>query len=340
MPHDFDPDGPAADGLFGLPHTPQEAQVHVLQIPFDATTSYRKGAGLAPAAVLAASAQVDLYDVATGRPYEAGICLLPADPAVLELGAEATELVDALRSGGAPSAGERVDAIGDELNARTHARAAASLDEGKLVALLGGDHSVPFGAIEACAERHPGMGILHVDAHADLRRAYEGFRWSHASILYNVTERIGGVARLLQVGLRDLCEEETRRIQASEGRIQVVYDHDWARARLEGRSLPELVREAIACLPEAVYVTFDVDGLDPSLCPSTGTPVPGGLRWDEAMLWLEELSRSGRRVVGLDLCEVSPGPEGDPEGLGWDAAVGARLLYRLIGYALRSAESL
>ena len=95
-----------------------------------------------------------------------------------------------------------------------------------------------------------------------------------------------------------------------------------------------LARETIALLPDAVYVTFDVDGLDPTLCPGTGTPVPGGLLWDEAMVWLEELAKSRKRIVGLDLNEVSAGPDGDPDGTSWDAIVGARLLYRLIGAAL------
>ena len=146
------------------------------------------------------------------------------------------------------------------------------------------------------------------------------------------------VKTIVQVGIRDLSQEEHALMQDSKGRLRACFDHEWADAKHSGHHLKSVVRRALAPLPEKVYVTFDVDGLDPSLCPSTGTPVPGGLRWDEAMLWLEELARSGRRIVGLDLCEVSPGPEGDPEGRGWDAAVGARLLYRLIGYALLSGE--
>jgi len=212
------------------------------------------------------------------------------------------------------------------------ARTEEALDAGALPVALGGDHSVPFGAIAACAARHPGIGVLHLDAHADLRVAYEGFRWSHASILHNVLEGTD-VARVVSIGLRDLGETERTRL-SDDARLRALFDPDWARAKLAGDDLRLLIREHLELLPAEVYLTFDMDGLDPSLCPNTGTPVPGGFDWHEIMLWLEELVRSGRRVVGCDLCEVSPGADGDPDGEGWDAIVGSRLLYRMIGASL------
>lgn len=344
MTPEFDPNAAALEGagIFGLPHSAAEAAVHVLPVPFDATTSYRKGAALAPEAVLAASRQVELFDIMTGRPYEAGIHLLASDPRLAALQVEAAELAAPILARGGELGGDaqltadrrRVDAIGAELNAIVGERTAASMAEGKLVAVLGGDHSTPFGAIEACAVRHPGLGLLHVDAHADLRSAYEGFTWSHASILHNVLERLPGVARVVQFGIRDLCEEELGAIESSGDRIRTVFDTDWMRVRHAGEDLRPLVRDALDALPDEVWVSFDVDGLEHALCPNTGTPVPGGLTWHDAMLVLSELMASGRRVVGLDLSEVSPGPAGDPGGTGWDAIVGARLLYRLIGVAL------
>lgn len=341
MPAPFDPDGPArGSGLFGLPSAPEEAAVHVLPVPFDATTSYRRGTAGGPAAVLAASRQVDLEDLWTGRPYEAGIALLEGAPRIGELQRAASDAAERARAlpEGSPERAEAtraVDACGAELNALVRGAVERALAHAKLPCVLGGDHSAPFGALEACSAAHAGLGVLHFDAHADLRRAYEGFEWSHASILYNVVERLD-VARVLQVGVRDLCGEELERIERSDGRIRSVFDREWASARFAGADLRALVRGKLDLLPESVYVSFDVDGLDPTLCPSTGTPVPGGLDWHEAMLWLEELAASGRRVVGLDLCEVCPGPGGDPRGEGWDAIVGARLLYRLIGFALRT----
>jgi agmatinase len=209
------------------------------------------------------------------------------------------------------------------------------MDAGKLVAVLGGDHSVPYGAIQAAAERHPGLGVLHVDAHADLRAAYEGFTWSHASILYNVVTRLEAVERVVQVGIRDLSEAEHALIAGSRGRVSALFDAEWAAARAAQQNLVALVRRTLAPLPERVWISFDVDGLDPALCPNTGTPVPGGFSFGEAMLWLGELARSGRRIVGFDLNEVAPGRE-RPAGEGWDEIVGARLLYRLIGFALQS----
>ena len=344
MPERFDPGGAAhpESGLFGLDSGPEEARVHVLGVPFDATTSYRRGAARAPEAIRCASRQVDLFDLRTGRPYEAGIWMAPPCEEIAAWNEEATALAAPLIEGGgldhAPAladSAKRVDAIQERVNDWVHAHTRAALEAGKLAAVVGGDHSVPFGAIRAHAERYPGLGILHVDAHADLREAYEGFRWSHASIFHNVLRELDDVARLLQVGVRDVSEDELRAIEGAEGRVHAVFDHDWADVRLRGGDLRAIVEREVQRLPDEVYVSFDIDGLDPALAPHTGTPVPGGLAWDEAMLWLEVLARSGRRIVGFDLTEVAPAPSGVP-GEGWDEIVGARLLYRLIGFALES----
>lgn len=331
----FDPDAPAApgSGLFGLDTPRDEAAVWVQPVPFDATTSFRRGAAQGPAAVVAASHQVDLFDLRYGRPWRAGIHTMPMPEEVLIWNAAASAAAEpVIRAGGAPPGDPslaEVDAAGARVNELVRARTEEALDAGALPIVLGGDHSVPLGAIAACSVRHPGMGVLHLDAHADLRVAYEGFRWSHASILHNVLEETD-VARVVSVGLRDLGEAERARL-SDDARLRALFDPDWARAKLAGDDLRLLIREHLELLPAEVYLTFDVDGLDPSLCPNTGTPVPGGFDWHEVMLWLEELVRSGRRVVGCDLCEVSPGPEG---GAGWDAIVGSRLLYRMIGAAL------
>ena len=314
MSEPIDPNGPAeGDGLFGLDVAPESAAAVVVPVPFDATSSYRQGAALGPAAILAASHQVELVDVEFGAPYERGIALLETDPRIAAWNEEAR---------GATV--ERVNAIGERVNELVHAAVDPVLERGALPVVLGGDHSVPFGAWLAASARHGRLGLLHFDAHADLRKAYEGYAWSHASILFNGMTRLG-LRDVVQVGVRDLCPEERARIE--ELGVYTVFDYEWAR---EGGA--ELVRDALARLPDEVWVTFDVDGLDPTLCPSTGTPVPGGLSWHDAALWLRELARSGRRVVGVDLVEVAPG---DPArlGEGYDENVGARLLYRLIATA-------
>ena len=344
MPQVFDPSAASRpdSGIFGLESIPEHALVHVLGVPFDATTSYRPGTAAGPAAILAASRQVDLFDAQLGRVYEAGITMEPLDAQVVSWNQEARVAAQPIIAAGGveqdpglAKSAKKVDAVQELLNDWVEARARAALDAGKLFCVVGGDHSVPFGSIRAHAQRYPGMGILHFDAHADLREAYEGFTWSHASILFNVMTRVDEVESLVQVGVRDLSELEHATIEGSHGRIGTVFGHEWAAARLSGEDLRRVVRRALEPLPREVYVTFDVDGLEPSLCPNTGTPVPGGLSWDEAMLWLDELVLSGRRILGCDLTEVAPAsPKTAGEGL--DEIVGARLLYKLIGFALRS----
>jgi agmatinase len=229
------------------------------------------------------------------------------------------------------SALAQVNAISARINDVVYLDTKRLLSQGKIVGLIGGDHATPFGAIRAYAETFPGLGILHVDAHADLRHAYEGFEHSHASIMENVTRLIPGVSKLLQVGIRDFCEEEITRIAESQGRITTLFDVQLARGRMQGRLL-DVFAQAVGKLPRDVYVSFDIDGLDPALCPNTGTPVPGGLSLLEASALVGMIAQSGRRIVGFDLNEVAPGEEGDE----WDGNVGARLLYKLIGWTLIS----
>lgn len=337
-----DVEGAGGEGLFGLGTPLAEAGVVIVPVPFEATTSYGRGTARGPAAILEASDQIDLFDLETGRPYEAGIALLPIDPQVEawneEASAEALRVIAAahgegdLDEAGRAAALARVAEIQVELNAWLKAQVSEWLDRGRLVGVLGGDHSVPFAAIEVLAERHPGLGILHVDAHADLRLAYEGFTWSHASILRNVADRIPGVATVVGVGYRDLCESE-QDILTGDERFSAFPDPLLRRELQRGCPWNDLLREIVEGLPSKVYVSFDVDGLDPSLCPHTGTPVPSGLSWSEATSLLRAVAESGREIVGFDLCEVAPDPQSE-----WDQNVGARLLYKLIGYALCSRE--
>jgi agmatinase len=357
----FDPNAAAApdSGLFGLNDTPEQAEVVVLPVPFEVTTSYGGGTARGPAAVLHASHQVDLFDVETGRPYQAGIALLDEPREVREWNRwgrqMACPVIDAGGAGDDPELLRKVGQVNDLctlLNAHVYATARHWLLQGKLVGVLGGDHGVPFGAIRAAAEHHEtegGIGVLHIDAHADLRRAYEGFTWSHASIMDNVVARVPQVTRLVQVAIRDLCEEEFLRIHDSGGRIVTFFDADLARRQAEGERFAEICQEIVGHLPQRVYVSFDIDGLDPALCPHTGTPVPGGLSFAQASLLLRTLAQSGRRIVAFDLNEVAPssrwqepapGEEGESQERSaadeWDANVGARILYKMIGWALKS----
>jgi agmatinase len=337
----FDPNAPAmpGSGIFGLDVTPAEALVHLIPVPFEATTSYGGGTSLGPAAILRASRQVDLFDLDCGPAYEAGIVLLPESARIQELNRRAKLDARAVIRKGGDVRGDpalrsrlaKVNRASEEVNEIVARATAAALDDGRLVGIVGGDHAAPFGAIQVIAERTPGLGILHVDAHCDLRPAYEGFTWSHASIMRNVHDRVPEVARIVQVGIRDASTEEMDLVSRSS-RLKMHRDGDLARGELRGRSFAEAVGRIVRDLPDDVYVSFDIDGLDPALCPHTGTPVPGGLSFRQAVFLLDEVVRAGRRIVGFDLCEVAPGPEGDE----WDANVGARVLYKLIGFAVRS----
>jgi len=336
----FDPDAPAApgSGIFGLPFTEAESRVVLIPVPWDATTSYRRGTIDGPAAILAASQQVDLLDRRFGRIYERGIHMLDESERIRALSEEVGELTRRFIDAGATAGSDsetstllgRVDAASEEVNEHVYARARSVLAAGKVPGVVGGEHSVPFAAIRACAEHHGSIGLLHIDAHMDLRMAFEGFAWSHASIMFNVLSRVPGVVKLVQVGIRDMGERERDFAAAQGGRVEVHYDDLWAEELANGVPFATLARRAIEALPELVYVSFDIDGLDPSNCPHTGTPVPGGLSFNHAALLLAALRESGKRVVGFDLVEVAPGAADAPE---WDANVGARLLYKLCGLA-------
>jgi agmatinase len=341
----FDADAPAADnsGPYGLPHTVAQSAVVIVPVPFEATVSYRAGTALGPVAVLAASRQVDLLDGDFGAVYPPGIAALSAPAWMKDVNdaarVAAIRVIDAQTAGEPPNADDihAVDEAGRRVNQWVHDTTAALLQQGKLPVIVGGDHSVPEGAIGACVASLAGrpLGILHLDAHCDLRVAYEGFQHSHASIMHNVMASHSSIT-LVQVGIRDFGMGELDAVKASGGRIRSYFDAQLRRARWSG-GFASLCQAIVGQLPNDIYLSFDIDGLDPALCPSTGTPVPGGLSFDEITMLLVEVAAKGKRVVGLDLVEVAPAPGIDPElGDGWDGNVAARLLYKMIGCALRS----
>lgn len=328
---------PAADaGFLGSRLDPAQAALLLLPVPWEATVSYGRGTARGPEAIRLASHQLDLEDPAFGQPYHAGIVDLPPIDGIEALNRQAIplvqEVVAALETGKPPPAAlDRVNAIGAEVNQRVRSAAEALLEQNRLIGLVGGDHSCPFGLIQALAQRHPdGFGVLHIDAHHDLRHAFEGFTWSHASIFRNVMARIPQVSRLTQVAIRDYSREEAEYARALDERNRTFYAADLFRRKAVGETFHAIAQDIIQSLPEKVYISFDIDGLDPPYCPHTGTPVPGGLSFDEAGYLLEQLAASGRRIIGFDLCEVAPADNDE-----WDANVGARILYKLCGATLR-----
>ena len=340
----FDVDGAGdSERGFGLPYAAQECSVVMVPVPWEATVSYGRGTAKGPAAIRTASAQLDLYDpelaaYGLARPWVYGVHLLDEDPTVQGWNETACRLAAPVIAGGGAPAGSaevrRVDELGATLDAWVHDTTTHWRRRGHIVGMVGGDHSSSLGAIQAAAEAHEGLGILHVDAHADLRDAYEGFARSHASVMHNVLEQVPGVARIVQVAIRDLSAAEAERIDR-DARLHPFFDHVLRRA--SGQAWEAQCASIVAALPQSVYVSFDIDGLDPALCPHTGTPVPGGLSFGQAMTLLRVLATSGRRIVGFDLVEVAPPAAGfgQPHQQ-WDGNVAARLVYRLCGAALLS----
>ena len=330
----FDPNGVGIKGtLFGLPYDTDEAAVVVIPVPWDVTVSYGGGTAEAPAAVVEASSQIDY-----ARPDMTDAWKLPIAmseiPKVWHARGKALrkrvrQYINWLEKGSPKVEALGMHSILHEVNEQCallmqyieqetrywHSR-------GKKTLLLGGDHSTPLGHIRAYAKAHESFGILQIDAHADLRMAYEGFTHSHASIMRNVLD-IEAVEQLVQVGVRDFCEEELSLIQSHKTRIQTFFDQDLKEAAYRGVTWAAQCDKIMDSLPEKVYVSFDIDGLDPKLCPHTGTPVPGGFELEQVMYLIKKMVDSGRTLIGADLCEVVPGENE------WDANVGARVLYQL-----------
>lgn len=330
---DFDPNGVGLkNGNFiGLPFSEQTANVVLIPVPWDVTVSYREGTALAPRAILDASVQLDLFDSDVNEAWKLGLFMFPPDKGILsnrnELRPKATEYIDFLENGGDisrnPEMTTALDAINngcEKLNDWVYQQSQKLLKDEKLVGIVGGDHSTPFGFLNALSEKHSEFGILQIDAHHDLRNSYEGFTHSHASIFYNALE-IKEISKLVQVGVRDYCLEEVEKVALENERITVFYDHQLKENNYQGWNWNRQCEKIIEELPEQVYISFDIDGLDPKLCPNTGTPVPGGLGFSEVLFLIKELVNSGRKIIGFDMCEV-----GNNE---WDASVGARILYKL-----------
>jgi len=341
----FDPNAAAAkeSGIFGLPFSIAEAKLILLPVSWEATTSYGGGTANGPQAIFHASKQVDLFDAELGNFYKAGIAMLEPAQEVWQWNAMAKKAATIVIEGTPTSNDDlnmslnEVNKLSQLLNHYVYSEVKHLLAQDKLVGIVGGDHSVPFGAIQAMLEKYPQMGILHFDAHADLRCAFEGFDYSHASIMYNVMTKTA-LSKLVQVGIRDFCEEEFNFIQRNNDKIITFFDAHLHEQKMNGKYWSQICDDIIQHLPQHVYVSFDIDGLDPRFCPHTGTPVPGGLDFGEALYLLKKVVKSGRKIIGFDLNEVSLGTNSlsgsNNPAEEWDANVGARLLYKLCGWTL------
>lgn len=341
--HLFDPDGVGVDTgtYFGLPFAPEEAALVLVSAPWDVTVSYGAGTAYGPDAVIEASTQLDFYDPLSPDAWRQGIATADVDYSLQEesqrLRGDAEKVIRHLETGGSTdddSVARKIRRINEgcaAMNANIEAQARHWLAQGKIVGLVGGDHSTPYGLIRALGEQYERFGILHIDAHCDLREAYEGFEFSHASIMFNVLRDVPQVCKIAQVAVRDFSRRERETALASE-RVELFDDLSLAAAEFRGETWDAQCRRIVASLPREVYVSFDIDGLSVEHCPHTGTPVPGGLSFNRAMWLVDAVARSGRRIIGFDVVETVPSPE---ERI--DAITGARVLWKLCGMAIKSA---
>lgn len=324
--------------FLGLPYTLETTKIVFFPVPWDVTTSYQPGSSQGPSSILQASLQLECYDFHVKKAWEIGHFFLPINSKILERNNHyrkiAEEVIDYQTQGGSAQDPQikaqlnQVNQASEELNQWVYSQTQQLLQQNKLIGLVGGDHSVSLGLMQALSEKYSSYGILHIDAHGDLRNAYEGFTYSHASIMYNA-QKINKISHFIQVGIRDICEEELKLIQTDK-RFVLFDDWQLKNNQYQGITWAKQCEEIIQHLPNKVYISFDIDGLSPEFCPHTGTPVPGGLSFNQSIYLIEKLVQSGRQIIGFDLCEVAPGHNE------WDGNVAARLLYKLANFMFAS----
>lgn len=335
--NNFDPNsvGDVNAGMFGLPFSLSESETVLIPVPWEVTVSYGGGTADGPEQIFDASFQVDLYDPIVKDAWKLGIAMDDINENIREKSLTyrpVAEIIIDRQSNGEPVA--EIDEIKDvnkvcmEMNDWVKKRALHFLKQNKTVGLIGGDHSTPLGMMQALSEHVGEFAILQIDAHADLRVAYEGFEFSHASIMYNAL-KINNVKKLVQVGIRDYCQAEVDIITNSKGRVKTFFDRDIKQQAYQGKTWDTICKEIVAELPQNIYLSFDIDGLDPKLCPGTGTPVAGGFETDQVLYLLEQVVAAGKIVVAFDINEVG----GEDE---WNANVASRLLYRIANLAAYS----
>ncbi len=267
----------------------ENSRVAVLPIPYDATVSYGTGARNGPRAIIAASSQVETYDIdLDGDPCEIGIATLEA---IRPESSGPEAMMEAIE--------ETVSRI---------------IGDGKFALSLGGEHSISSALVKAHSQKYSGLTVLQIDAHSDLRESYQGSRYSHACVMSRISE----ICDFAAVGIRSFCNSENEKAALRKGRII-----DSARFKNNPESIPII----LSMLSSDVYITFDLDGLDPSAMPAVGTPEPGGLCWEEAVRLLTAVGRE-KRIVGADVVELAPIP-----GLIYPDFTAARLAYKIISIA-------
>ncbi len=329
--------------IFGLPFSEEDAQVVLLPIPWEVTVSCGAGTARSAEHICKASLQVDVFDADVPNGWRKGFYMRPPEMKILMksdyLRKEAELFMNYI------SKGEDVDKnkfmcksrreINEGcimLNNWVYEQTSDLLKAGKLVGLIGGEHGVSLGFYKALAEKHSNYGILQIDAHCDLRKSFNNFVNSHASVMYNALTNLPQIEKLVQLGIRDYCEEEWNYVCNSNYRVISYFDQQIKQRQYEGETWKQITDEIVSQLPHNVFISFDIDGLDPKLCPHTGTPVPGGFELEQVIYVCKKIVESGRKLIGFDLVEVGVGDSNI------DSNVAARILWKLCNYLVKSNE--
>ncbi len=338
----YDPNavGIKDNNIFGLPFSCRDARLVFIPVPWDVTTSNVAGTSVGPGNILQHSYQIDLFSPSVGEAWKQGMAMEEVDAGIINknkmMRQRAVELINFLEDGGNIEEQanmqhhlESVNKACGEVMTDVEAKSLKYIKNKQLPFLVGGDHSISTGLIRALSGTEE-FGILQIDAHADLRKDYQGFIHSHASVMRNALQT-KGVQKIVQVGIRELCPEELDVITGNPNQIKTFFDHDMHQRLFNGEQWDAICKEIIEQLPAKVYLSFDVDGLEPALCPGTGTPVPGGLSYNQALYLLESLLKSGKRIIGADLVETGQTTT--------DGIVSCRLLFHMASIIIKSNET-
>ena len=310
----------------------KKAKLVLLAAPFEATVSYGEGAAEGPLWIQKASSQLDFFDPDLKKDYsQEGIHFHYLSP--LKKKSDSLRLlVKKHLKKKSPALLKKINQGCGEMVQEIQKQTKKILDENKLFGLIGGDHSVSEGALFEISRRcKTHFGLLHFDAHADMRLSYQGFKHSHASVMHNVLSQKMRPQITVQWGVRDFCREEYQFISRRPD-IKCFFDFEIKKKLLEGFSFSELIRPAIQALPQNIYISFDVDALDGPYAPNTGCPVPGGLSFDQALYFFRALREAKKKIIGFDVVETAS-PK-SPKAVPWDGNVSARLIYNLCGLML------
>lgn len=339
----FYSDDPDSSFYFRLPTPPSKADLVLVSVPWGVTLTSGNGTLYTPDAIIESSARVCRYDVASGTTIKGRVATADVDYDIQELAqhlnSDAKHLFQRLSSGGTIDGDyyrrkkNRIEAGFAEMHERVYGQVVSYVRQGKTIGIVGGDHSVSFGAVRALAERNDGLGILYLDSHCDLKSRFDILKYSPRSIAGSILKEIPGIHSMTQVGVCEATRSEFE-IASSEPRLTIFTRGNVTERTGNGERWADICNEITATLPEKVYISLDVDVFESGSFPNVVYPVPGGMRFEDMMFLLRTVATSGREIVGFDVTEIVPAAENSI-----DAVNGAYLIARLAAMALESRSS-